>query len=291
MRSLPKPTTRWTIPGSIAALSIAGGALGVVAVGPLVRSYLYPLGFPDFWPPEVSEQIDLEILTMQSAIGLSTSCLLGLALALSLRSEGWLTLKTVGWCVLAAWLNVAAALCLGHLLLGDPIKAFEALGFGLLTGWLFGVPLGLLYGAFAAMAIRRLRTLTDRPSLTVRVDAQLVVGATILGAGLFGVALHYEVFHGKVPIELPIAVTASGGVGLIQALVRRHLLRRIASAPDRHGYERVPLAELGVDRDQLWPLHPGVPLDASHALVRRTEETGDGAYRRSTARVPLALVA
>lgn len=288
MRRLPSgPTTRWTLPSSVAALALAGGALAVVGVAPLAYDVLRPLSFTvdDSVPPPSST----ELAAMLLGVALSTVTLLSVALGLSLRAKRWVAFKTVLWCMLFGWLNAATSLALGNLFRGHFDEILPGVVLGLFMGIFFATPFGLLYGLVAAVATHNLRALIDRPSLTSRLDAQRLVSLVVLGAAGFALVVRLGGYGVRVPVALPAAVFGLGAIGLAQALVRRYLLTRLARAPHEHGYERVALADLGIDHTGLWPLHPGVPADATHALVER-ESAGEGAYRGAAPRVPLALV-
>lgn len=252
---------------SVAALSVAGGALGVVVASPM-------LGYS---------------ASSALACAASTTFLLAAALTLSLRAKGHVGAKTLLWCFVFGWLNAPSTVLL--LMLIDPQPQAGAMVVGaLILGIVFGGVPGLLYGAFAAVATTSLRRLVDRPSLTSRVDAQATVGALVFVASALAYASVVLGYASRVSSLVPLGVVVFGGVYMLQALARRWLLTRLARAPAAHGYERVALADLGIDAEGLWRLHTLVPDDAKHVLVRRAPESGDGAYRVSAPRVPLALV-
>lgn len=286
MRLPSAPTTRWTLPLSVAALSLAGAALALVGVAPLVTAYLTPFDF-DMPPSEPSEA---EVAMMFLGVAISTVVLLAVALTLGLRARKWVAAKTVGWCVLFGWLNAGMSIALGHLFYGELERAAGGGLFGLVLGLLFALPFGLLYGGVAAFATHRLAGLRERPTLRSRLDAQRIVSIVVIGSSTFALLVSVAGWSDRVPEAIPAVVLGVGVVGLAQSLVRGYLLGRIAKDPAARGYERVALADLGIDGEGLWPLHPGVPDDAKHALVQRTESAGDGVYRGAAPRVPLALV-
>lgn len=278
MRRAPAPPrTHWTIALSVAALALAGGLLSVVAVDAVLG-----VGFPDLHPTHAS---------VPTAI--CTTVLLAFALGLSLLTSSRVVLATMVACGVLGWLNTPASLALFWAIERESTRHLPSLlVFASLIGLATGAPLGLLYGALSSMATRRLRRLIDAPTLTTRLDAQVVVSGLLVLCGALASATWVltESVQGQ-GAEVPLLVLAVGLLGLAQSQLRRRRLLAWARDPSRHGLERVALDDLGIVRDGLWRLSPDVPFDTEYVLVRREDAAGDGAYRRAAARVPLALVA
>ena len=287
MRAPSRPSIRWTLGGSVAALALAGGALATVAVDPLVEGFLAPVYSLDTIEPRVSAY---KHGTYLAVVALSTTLLLAVALVLSIRARSRPNGQAIGWCTLFGWLNAGTSLAVGTSLLEGIEEGPRALISGLLLGLFCAAPLGLLYGLASLHALGRLRRLRDRPNLAMRVEAQLAVGKTVLGAGAFAMGAQLLGYQVLMPLAVSIGVTALGATVLGQAMFRLRRIRSLAADPTAHGYERFSLERLDLDASALWPLHAGVSEDAKFALVRPLPAQGDGGYRTMSARAPIALV-
>ncbi|MGE0784950.1 MAG: hypothetical protein AB7S26_04620 [Sandaracinaceae bacterium] len=276
------PSVTRTIALSVLALAIAGGVLAMVAVEPLADAYLdYVHEARGALDPVAARYVHVV------AVGISAVTLLAFALHLSLRGPSPIA-RTFLYCLFFGWLCAPTSLGLAARFTGGHVP--DAMLNGLVLGLCTALPLGSLYGFAAAIATVPLRGLMESPSLTTRYDAERVVGAVTFGAGAFATAVRLLGWGDALPWTLPALVAGFGALGLARAQLYRARLLALAADPTARGYERVPLAELGIDRDALWPLHGDVSPLASHALVRRAPETGAGGYRRTAPRVPLALV-
>ncbi|MGE0784951.1 MAG: hypothetical protein AB7S26_04625 [Sandaracinaceae bacterium] len=278
-----RPSIRWTLASSIGVLSLAGGALATVAVVPLFQSR----ASPDWFGPEIA---DLEAVRADLvSVALCTIGLLAIALTRSLRSRDPVG-PTVLFCLLLAWVDVPASLLGSAALRGELAAEWTVLARETFIGSFAALPLGVFYGAVAAIATVQLRLLVDRPSFALRADAQRVVGGVTLGSAVFALVVRAAGWGTVVPGFVPMTVAVLGAAMYLEAEWRAWRLRALAEDPAAHGYVRVPLETLGIDRDALWPLHRGVASDASHVLVRRTADVGQDGYRRTAVRVPIALV-
>lgn len=275
-----RPNTRWTIWTSIVAIALTGGVLAAVAFYPMVS-------------PSDAHFPSGRWLTLTGCLGVSTCVLFAIALHLSLRARSKVGFKTICWCALFGAVNVGAAMSLSALVQGRVQTAAFILVAGTMVGILVGSPFGFAYGLAAGVVTPSLRSLIDRPTLTAHLDAQRAVGLLIVGTSTLATLFLSTLAMGgaaRLPVALPVLVGALGMLFTVQAGRRKRRFVAIARQPETHGYERVPISDLGLDSTEVWPLHADVPTDATHALVRRAPESGDGAYRISAPRVPLALV-
>ncbi|MGE0784949.1 MAG: hypothetical protein AB7S26_04615 [Sandaracinaceae bacterium] len=288
---LRRPSPRSTVALSVVALAIAGGALASIAVAPMLEQ-LYASSVD---PGMHTVPFYVEALLYDSAIvAATTATLLALALALALRSK-----KTAAWtillCVLFGWLNAPAFFLTRALVVADRTGRVSlsdlpsALLIMLLIGLIPGAGLGFLYGFTAAFATVDLRDLLDRPSFALRLEAQRIVGLIVLVAASIGLLARVR-FAEHIPWAIPWTVAGLGLLLYVQARVRRTRMVALTKNPTAHGYERVPLDELGIDRDAVWPLHGEVSVDAAYVLVKRAPESGRGGYRSASVRIPIALV-
>lgn len=268
---------------ALLALALVGGVLSCVAVEDIALGPLHCFG-DERCDPDRREQL-LRLV----AVGLSTTVLVALALATSLRLRRG-PFVTVLLCTLFGWLNCASSLLLVELVEGGSLReTFGALVLGGFFGLPFGAPLGLLYGVVCAVPVERLRRLRERPTLAGGSEAARVVGLTVaLAAGLAALVAAGRAAP-LVPAAVPLGLLALGLVLLGTGCVLGAKVRRLAADPEGQGHVRVPLAAFGAEGQELLPLHEGVSPRAEHALVRE-QLSASGAYRGGKTRVPLARI-
>ncbi len=285
---LRRPSTRVTLAMSVVALALAGAALATVAVAPLLRAS-GEWHFPDHEVPAVHPQPPLApILRVLMA---TTFVLLAAALAVALSGGSPRSRRrTIKVCALFGWLNAPACLALASACGGDVGGVVSGLVVGAVVGLFLATPFGVLYGVALSGAVEQLRRLRQRPSFAQQVEAQATVAVTVTSSAGIAVFLRGFAIGDVVPMAIPLAVLTAGALLYLHAEHRRGRVMRLMRDPEAHGYARVALADLAIDRQALWPLHGQVSEHADYALIERRGEVGAGGYRSADVRVPLALV-
>jgi len=284
MRLTPRLSVPALVRVSVAALALAGGLLGALAIEPLGPTLFdsfdsFAIGDPR--PPASAQLVPVIVAT-----ALITTLLLALALAFGLRHTGRVRVRTVLACLILGWVNAPLVLVVGLLPEGLE-RSMEGAVLGMMcAGVVIGAPLGLLYGVVATAAAERLRKVLDRPTLASHTVAQRTVGATVMAGSVVGLII---VATGLAPFTSWTAplLLLIGGALFGDAWFRARRLRRIAA--DDPAYQRIAASDLGIDPASLLPLDDNVPEDAEMVLVHVTASE-QGAYRAGETRVPIALV-
>jgi hypothetical protein len=278
-----RPRVRLVVGAAIAALALAGGALAVVAVEDLV-----PGSASTFDGPLRGIALDLMV-----SVAVTTPLLLALALVIGVARSTRAGLRTFFACAVLGWLNCPASLVVNAVLFDDPIRLPWAIGsaliMGAFVGLFFATPFGMLYGVAHLFATKRLRALLDRPTVSAKNDALFTVAITVLGAASLATLVAALREAPVVPWWAPATLAGLATLAAVYAVLRGRWIRSLVRDPARGAFERVSLEELGIDGAWLLPLHAAVSVGATHALLRKLP-AGEGAYRRSAPRVPIALV-
>lgn len=250
-------------------LAVTGGLVATCALEPILFS------------PLRLARLGLEHWSVTLGLWISTTVLLAVALWVGGTNESPLGRRALIVYATLGMLNAPAALAIAHAL---ETGSLPSQPHDLSTmGGVLGGPLGLVFGAAYSPVSHRLRRVVTRPTLSDHGTLLQLTGLVAATGGVLSTALVLlTADHTIIPLLLPVGLVDLGLLSLAVGWALKARVRTLAEHCDR-----VPLSELGIDRDGLLPLAPETRGEL--ALVLPLPEIDAGSYRSAKVRVPVAM--